>query len=255
MAIVTMLSDFGERDGYVAAMKGVVLSLAPSAVVVDAGHAVPRGDVEAAAFVIFQYSSLFPAGTVHLAVVDPGVGGDRRALSLEVDGRFVVAPDNGLVSRVLRAAASWRGVQISDPDVFRSPTSSTFHGRDIFAPAAGHLAGGGSLADLGPPLADPVLLDRVDPHREDGAVYGRVVHTDRFGNLISDIPADWVDGRYRFRVEGRDVGPLRASYSDVPSGQPVVLIGSLGTVEVAVRDGSATASLGVERGAAVLGTR
>lgn len=255
MAIVTVLSDFGERDGYVAAMKGVILSLAPNAAVVDVGHQVPRGDVEAGAFVVSQYWSLFPGGSVHLIVVDPGVGGARRALAAAVDGRFIVAPDNGLITRVLRAAGEWVAVEITSRRILRGAISSTFHGRDIFAPAAAHLAAGRPLSEIGARLPNPVLLDVADPRREEGSVHGRIIHADRFGNLISDIPADWVDGGYEFRVEDRDVGRLRGSYSDVAHGEALTLIGSLDTVEVAVRNGSAAETLHLGRGAAIVGTR
>jgi S-adenosylmethionine hydrolase len=247
-AVVTLLTDFGTRDGFTAAMKGVILAIAPDADVQDAGHDVEPGDVEAGAWALSQYWNLYPAGTVHMAVVDPGVGGARKAIALGADGRFVVAPDNGLVTRVLQAADSWRCVEIAEPGYMRPVVSSTFHGRDVFAPAAAHLAKGVPLDRLGPPLSEPRLLDIPAPVRLEGEIRGRVAHIDRFGNLITDIPGRWVDPTWRVRVAGRDVGPLRKSYSEVGKGELLALLGSWGTVEIAAREGSAAGRVEAARG-------
>ncbi len=248
MAAVAFLSDFGTADGFAAAMKGVVSELAPDARLVDATHDVPAGDVEAGAWALAQYWNLFPPGTVHLAVVDPGVGGARKAIAMAADERYVVAPDNGLITRVVLAASSWRCVELAEPAYQRPDPSPTFHGRDIFAPAAAHLARGIPLAELGPSLDRPQLLDIAPPVREDRAIQGRIAHVDRFGNLITDIPAGWVDERWRFELAGRDLGCLRRTYADVGKVEPVVVVGSMGTVEVATRDASAAKELGAARG-------
>lgn len=251
--IVTVLSDFGTNDGFVAAMKGVVLAIAPDAVIVDAAHDVAPGDVEAAAFVLSQYWHLYPPGTVHLAVVDPGVGSARRALAIEVDGRFLVGPDNGLATRALAAARAWRAVEITEPRYTAADRSSTFHGRDIFAPAAGHLAAGVALDALGPTVKDPLALKIALPTRGAAELRGRIAHVDRFGNLISDLPGDWCEGEWSFEVKGQPVGPLRRAYSDVAPGDLVAVVGSLATVEIAVRDGSAAQKTGAVRGDPVRG--
>jgi S-adenosylmethionine hydrolase len=252
MAVVTLLTDFGTRDGFVAAMKGVILSIAPEADVQDAGHDVDPGDIEVAAWALAQYWDLYPAGTVHVAVVDPGVGGPRRPIALTADGRFFVGPDNGLVTRVVQAADSWRCVEIAEPRFVRPVVSSTFHGRDIFAPAAAHLARGVPLERLGPALERPRLLDLTPPERREGEVRGRVAHVDRFGNLITDIPGEWVGRGWRVRVAGREAGVLRGSYSEVGRGEPVAVVGSWGTVEVAIREGSAAEALQAARGDPVI---
>lgn len=248
MSVITLLSDFGTADGFAAAMKGVILGIAPVARLVDATHEIEPGDVEAAAWALSQYWALYPTGTVHLAVVDPGVGSARRAIAVAADERYVVAPDNGVVTRVLQAATAWRCVEVGEPAYMRSPPSSTFHGRDVFAPAAAHLANGLLLERLGPAVEEPYRLSIDPPVRRDDAIEGRVVHVDRFGNLITDIPAEWVDSSWRFEVGGRGLGGLRRTYSDVGAGETVVVIGSAGTVEIAVREGSAANEHGVARG-------
>ena len=254
-AVVTLLSDFGTQDGFVAAMKGVVLTIAPEVCVVDATHEIEPGDVEAGAFVLWRYWDLFPSGTVHVAVVDPGVGSPRKALALAAADRYVVAPDNGLVTRIVRAEPAWRCVEIAEPRYMRPAPSTTFHGRDIFAPAAAHLAIEVPLDELGPPLAKPVLLKLDLPERRDAEARGRVAHIDRFGNLISDLPGEWLDETWRLELGGCDVGPLRRTYADVSSGELVAVIGSLGTVEIAVRDGSAAQEIGAARGDGVVARR
>ncbi|MBI4514083.1 MAG: SAM-dependent chlorinase/fluorinase [Gemmatimonadetes bacterium] len=263
--IVTLLTDFGTADGFVAAMKGVILSIAPQARVIDAVHDIAPGDVEAAAWVLDQYFFLYPEGTVHVAVVDPGVGTERRALAARLEGRYLVAPDNGIGTRVFRRAARLECVSIENPTFMRPEISRTFHGRDIFAPAAAHLASGVPLGELGPVLPDPVRLDLPEPRRiegEDGGpvrLEGHVVHVDRFGNLITDIPAAWLES-HSWVVSLEKAGgassvqqvPLRRTYGEVARGELVAVIGSMGTLEVAVREGSAAAALAVGRRARVL---
>lgn len=248
MTVVTLLSDFGTADGFAAAMKGVILGIAPDVRLLDATHDVAPGDVEAAAWALSQYWALFAPGTVHLAVVDPGVGSGRRAIAVAADQRFVVVPDNGLVTRVLQAASTWRCVEVTEPAYMRAQPSSTFHGRDVFAPVAAHLASGLALERLGPWVEEPCLLSIDPPLRRESEIEGRVVHVDRFGNLITDIPGEWVDSSWLFLVGGRDLGNLRRTYSDVEVGEAAVVIGSAGTVEISRRDGSAAKEYGVTRG-------
>ncbi len=257
MPIVTLLSDFGTQDGFAAAMKAVILDLAPAVQPVDATHEMPPGDVEAGAWTLAQYWKLFPTGTVHLAVVDPGVGSRRRAIALSAHGRYVVAPDNGLVTDVLASASTWRCVEIVEARYLRPNPSATFHGRDIFAPAAAHLANGVPLERLGPSIDDPLRLEREPPSRTPAEVRGRIAHVDRFGNLITNIPGDWVDGSWRFAVGESevDVGRLRRTYSDADEGALVVVVGSAGTVEVAARGASAARLLVATRGDRVIGRR
>jgi S-adenosylmethionine hydrolase len=243
MPIITLLTDFGLADSYVAEVKGVLLSRAPSAVLVDITHHVPPGDVRAGQYLLARAWHRFPAGTVHLAVVDPGVGTARRALAAEAAGHRFVAPDNGLLSFLQRP----RFVGLPVP-VDAAPT---FHGRDVFAPAAAALASGRRLEDLGSPITDPYISPLPSPRHDGTALMGEVVYLDHFGTLVSNISGGDVEPGVRIRVAGTDVGALRRTFGDVERGALVAFVGSGGTVEVAVRDGSAARLLGVGVGAEV----
>jgi len=221
----------------------------------DATHDVPPGDVRHAAFALEAYWRRYPPGTIHLVVVDPGVGSARRALVGAADGRLLVAPDNGVLGRVLAAADAAELHVIENPDLMGEAASATFHGRDVFAPAAAHLACGVPPERFGPPVRDPEPLDIPAPLRSDGVVQGEVVHVDRFGTLVSNIPGEWVARDATVSVEDAVVGGVRRSYADVEPGRPVALVGSAGLLEVAVRNGSATRVLGCGRGAEVTLTR
>ncbi|HEY7612242.1 MAG TPA: SAM-dependent chlorinase/fluorinase [Gemmatimonadales bacterium] len=241
MSLVTLLTDFGVSDSYVAEMKGALLSRVPDATLVDVTHAVPPGDIRAGAYLLGRVWHHFPRGTVHLAVVDPGVGTDRAALALEAHGHHFVGPDNGLFTLVLRDAE----VQVV---VLRTPggASPTFHGRDLFAPAAAALALGVPLAELGEPFAGiPQRLAYTEPHHQGKSVVGQVVYVDRFGTLVTNLTADLVPAYAVLEVEGLEVGPLRRTFGDVPTGGLVAYLGSGGQVEIAVRDGSAARRLGM----------
>jgi S-adenosylmethionine hydrolase len=241
--LITLLTDFGLSDSYVAEVKGVLLSRAPGAVLVDVTHQVPPGDVPAGQFLLARAWRRFPAGTVHLAVVDPGVGTTRRALAAAAGGHWFVAPDNGLLSFLEQP----RFVSLPIP----ADAAPTFHGRDVFAPAAASLAAGARLEDLGSPVSDATHAPLPTPHHDGTAVMGEVLYVDRFGTLISNIPGPEVEPGVRIRVAGTEVGSLRRTFGDVERGTLVALVGSGGTVEIAVRDGSAARLLGVGVGAEV----
>jgi S-adenosylmethionine hydrolase len=242
--IITLLTDFGLSDSYVAEVKGMLLSRAPGATLVDVSHQVAPGDLRAGQYLLARAWHRFPAGTVHLAVVDPGVGTARRALAAEAAGHRLVAPDNGLLSFLPDAA---RFVSLPLPE----GAAPTFHGRDLFAPAAAALAMGAALEDLGTPITDASRSPLPAPHHDGVAVVGEVLHVDRFGTLISNIPGGEVEPGVRIRVEGTDVGALRRTFRDAERGAVVAVVGSGGTVEIAVRDGSAARLLGVGVGAEV----
>lgn len=252
--IVTLLSDFGHSDPYVGIMKGVILDIAPAARLVDITHAVPAQAVAVGAMLLRSAAEYFPAGTVHLAVVDPGVGTARAAIAVITERAAFVGPDNGL----LHASAEALGVRevrhLAEPRFFRPTVGSTFHGRDVFAPVAAHLAAGAAPADLGPPLAAMHTLAVPAARRSGDAVDGEVIHVDHFGNLITNLPdallRDLPNGAI-VSVGGKVVGPLRATYGDVEEGALLALISSWGTLEIAVRGGSAAATLALARGAAV----
>jgi S-adenosylmethionine hydrolase len=258
--IVTLTTDFGLRDAYVAEMKGVMLGIAERArralAFVDLTHDVERHDITEAALALEAAAPFFPAGTVHLAVVDPGVGTDRRGLVVAAGDHVFVGPDNGLFTPFLDGDG-WRAFELADARYRLPEVSRTFHGRDVFAPAAAHVATGLEPARLGPPVGDPVRLAWPEVHAVVGAVAGAVVHADRFGNLITSIHARTLpplDGDLVIRVGGHEV-PLVGTYADVPVGRPGALIGSAGRLEIAVREGSAATLLGARRGTAVVVSR
>jgi S-adenosyl-L-methionine hydrolase (adenosine-forming) len=248
---ITFLTDFGTADGYVAAMKAVIAANVPTCLIDDASHDIRPGDIAAGAWALGAYWRLYPAGTVHLAVVDPGVGSSRRALAVEADGRFLVGPDNGLFTHVLDTAREWRIRSIDNPAWMRAAVASTFHGRDIFAPSAVQLACGSPLDAAGPIVSDPVSLPALRPVRHDDRVLGVIVHTDHYGNIITNIPAAWIGDGACVRASGHDI-QLRRTYADVAPGELLALIGSRGLLEISVRNGSAARLLSATTGQPVV---
>lgn len=245
---VTLLTDFGTADGYAAAMRGVIASHCRHVNVEDASHDVPPGDIAAAAHALSRFWLLYPPGTIHVVVVDPGVGGARRALAVSADGRIGIGPDNGALNPLLDAASEVRS--ITNETLFVRDPSATFHGRDIFAPVAAFLACGGALADVGEPIDDPVRLPRAEPVIQEERVLGRIMHVDRFGNLITNIGAALAHDKAVW-IADRRIGPLHRTYADVLSGELLAIIGSTGMVEISVRDGSAAQVLGAGRGVTI----
>lgn len=238
--IVTLLTDFGTADGYVGEMKGVLLTAAPGATIVDITHDLPAHDVELGRLTVARYWRRFPAGSVHLAVVDPGVGSPRAALAVSSDGRFLVGPDNGLLSPALLMADA-HAVRLPVP----SHASATFHGRDVFAPAAAQLAQGVDLLTLGEPVTDPIIRRTPEPHcAGNGELVGEIIAFDRFGNAITSLLS--VRGG-EIHVQGKAI-PLKRTYVELEPGQAGAVIGSTGLIEIVVREGSAAQSLALERG-------
>jgi hypothetical protein len=251
-AIVTLTSDFGLRDSYVAEMKGVILAIAGDLRLVDITHEIARHDIGEGAFVLEGATAHFPPGTVHLAVVDPGVGSARRGLVVCSRGVVLVGPDNGLFTSFLEGEG-WQAFELTAPEFRRQTVSRTFHGRDVFAPAAAHIALGVSPSRLGPPVPDPVRLPWPAARAGDDGVEGAVVHVDRFGNLVTSIRAAAVAGLgagASAHVGGRPL-PVVGTYADLEVGCPGALVGSHGRLEIAVREGSAEALLRAGRGTPV----
>ena len=256
MATLSLLTDFGTADYYVAAVKGVILGLAPGSTLVDVSHEVPAGDVEAGAWLLAAASRWYPPGTVHLAVVDPGVGGSRRILAARARGAFYVAPDNGLLTAVLDADAELRAVDRQD--LYLPGPGQTFQGRSRFAPVAAYLLRGKRLDELGPAVTDPIRL-AISPPRLDGEpgragsmLTGRVVWIDRFGNLVTDLPTEWLGDRpYRAAVGGHSTDRRADHFAAVPPGEAAAIPGSLGTLELAMDGADLSRRWGVGRGAAV----
>lgn len=242
--LITLLTDFGNADSYVGEVKGVLLSHVHGAALVDITHQVPPGDVRAAQYVLSRVWHRFPQGSVHLAVVDPGVGTDRRVLAASTAGHFFVAPDNGLLS-FLPADAHFVGLPIP------ADAGPTFQARDVFAPVAGQLALGAPLSHVGHPVTDVQRSPLPAPHHDGTVVIGEVIYVDRFGTLISNIPGDAVEPGVRIKVGGTEIGTLSRTFGDVGRGALLAFVGSGGTVEIAVRDGSAARLLGVGVGAEV----
>lgn len=258
MPLLTLLTDFGLDDWYVAAVKGTVLRLAPGSQLVDVSHQVPPGDVETAGFLLAAAYPSFPAGTVHLAVVDPGVGSGRRILAARTAAGFLLAPDNGLLTALLARAEEIRSVEKSD--LFLPSPGQTFHGRDRFAPVASWLLRGEPFAELGPVVTDPVRLPVEPPRREPDRLIGRVAHIDRYGNLVTDIPFEWIS-EHSFekspRVEIETVYIRRTvdlpvtCYAEIPPGAAAFLSGSLGTIELSLNGESLARRWSIARGTAV----
>ncbi len=242
--LITLLTDFGTADGYVGEVKGVLCSLAPGAHLIDVSHDVAPQDIDGARLAVARYWRRFPLGTVHMVVVDPGVGSSRAAIAVESDGRFLVGPDNGVLSPALFSLDA----QVIALDV-PAAAAPTFHGRDVFAPAAARLAMGVPLHELGERRHEPVRRRTPEPRkRPDGAVEGEVLTIDRFGNAVTNLYArsdGWLE-------VASTMLPVVRTYSEVAPNTRVGVVGSSGLLEVAVRDGSAAAALHLARGSVVI---
>jgi S-adenosylmethionine hydrolase len=257
MSIITLTTDFGTADGYVGTMKGVILGINPRVRLIDISHHIAPQAVRQAAYVLSTAVPYFPVDTVHLVVVDPGVGSARRSIAVQTPAAFFVGPDNGVFSLVLddERRTSSSIVHLTNPRYWRPEVSHTFHGRDIFAPVAAHLSRGVTLAELGVPVDDPVILPVLRPeHHADGSLTGHVLHTDHFGNVITDVPAQLLPEPDRLVVEvaGWRIVGLRPTYAATEPGELLALVGSDGLLEIAVREGSAAQELGVKVGDALV---
>jgi len=260
--IVTLITDFGLTDEYVGVMKGVILTRAPDARIVDISHAVPRHDVRHAALLLQSAYSYFPKSSVHLIVVDPGVGTDRRLVLLKADGHLFLAPDNGIFSLLLAKGCIEAAYEIRSEQYFLSEVSSTFHGRDILAPVAASLAAGLEPAEVGPSLNHSSLKSfevvRARVEQSKGNIAGQVVAVDHFGNLLTNIAEEdirSIQGGKKLPI-GVTIGKntittITMSYAHTGFGELLAVIGSRGFLEISVNQGSAAASLGTEIGDAV----
>jgi S-adenosyl-L-methionine hydrolase (adenosine-forming) len=240
--VLTLTTDFGLADHYVAAMKGVILGIAPDAQIVDISHEVTPFAIEQGAYLIAQSYGYFPKRTVHVVVVDPGVGSQRRPLVMQAAGQYFVGPDNGVFSMVM-AREKHRVRTLSNAKYFRHPVSRTFHGRDIFAPVAAHIASGGAAARMGETIGDPVLLDLRQP---------RVLHIDRFGNIVTSLRTpDFAEREGFISINGTRVSSAALYYSEFEPGELFALEGSSGYIEVSTNRGSAADLIGCRPGDAV----
>ncbi|MEW6357734.1 MAG: SAM-dependent chlorinase/fluorinase [Planctomycetota bacterium] len=253
--IITLLTDFGLRDPYVGQMKGVILGILPEARIVDLTHDIAPQDVFDGAYVLKSSYHYFPRGTVHVAVVDPGVGTERKAIALRADGHCFVVPDNGIVSLITAETPPAEVVELTNRKYFLPAVSWTFHGRDIFAPVAAHIASGIALTEFGEALGEIEKLDLPRPRHDRQCVRGEVIHIDRFGNLITNIRAsDLVMMRLshcEVRVADKTLSGVKSSYSAVKKGELLALFGGTGLLEVSVNQGNAAALLRLDKGAHV----
>jgi S-adenosylmethionine hydrolase len=255
--LITLLTDFGTQDAYVGSMKGVILGLNPEVALVDLTHDLPPQDVMAGALVLAASAPFFPAGTIHLAVVDPGVGSHRRALAARCRGHFWVGPDNGLFHLIFRQSPDLKIVSLKEAEYFLTPVSDTFHGRDIFAPVAAHLSLGVELSRFGPAMTDPVSLEIPEPAFGPAEVKGEIIYVDRFGNLVSNLPAldlkEWLGGRrFSLQVGSLKLRELSRIYTDAAPGEFLALPGSHGWLEIACARDNAARRLGLGPGQAVV---
>ncbi|MBD2385939.1 SAM hydrolase/SAM-dependent halogenase family protein [Cylindrospermum sp. FACHB-282] len=244
--LLTLLSDFGDRDVYVGVMKGVIAQIHPLIRVVDLTHQIPPQNIAAARFCLMNAYPYFPVGTVHLAVVDPGVGSRRKAIAIELAQGFLVGPDNGIFSGVLSQNLAIAAVELTNLNYWRTPQpSGTFHGRDIFAPVAAHLASGVSLQQLGEKIeiATLVNLDIGRCQQTTTGLTGCIQYIDHFGNLVTNIPGSAVEGKtWCVQVSGLRI-PGCETYSDVQIGEVIALVGSHGWVEIAINSQNAQIEL------------
>jgi S-adenosylmethionine hydrolase len=254
MPIITLTTDFGLTDGYVGTMRGVILSIAPEATLVDLSHQIPAQDLWAGAFVLYQAVPFFPPETIHAAVIDPGVGSERRALAVRTSSGIFVAPDNGVLSYVLATADLHEAISLTNPAYQMPYVSTTFHGRDVFAPAAAHLANGVPFEELGPRAINLVRLPVPESKTtSDGNLIAHVMHVDRFGNLILDVTAADVDEGVILKLGGHRIEGLSRTFADVARGQLLAYVGSSRDhVEIALREGNAAREIGISVGDQIL---
>lgn len=244
--ILTLLSDFGDRDVYVGVMKGAIAQINPKLTVIDLTHQIPPQNIAAARFCLINAYPYFPVGTVHIAVVDPGVGSRRRAIAVEFDQGFLVGPDNGIFSGILSQNPAIAAVELTNRNYWRTPQpSNTFHGRDIFAPVGANLASGVPIHELGQEI-DPATLVQInigECQETTTGVVGCIQYIDHFGNLVSNIPGCYVQAQtWCVQVRGLTI-PGCQTYSDVKVGEAIALVGSHGWVEIAINSGNANSQL------------
>lgn len=257
--IITLTTDFGRRDHYVASMKGVIFQIAPRARVIDVTHEIDPQNIPGAAFVLGQVLAWYPPDTIHVVVVDPGVGTNRDIIAARYARQTIIAPDNGIVSLVHQSYKIEAARIVNNPQLALTQVSNTFHGRDIIAPAAAHLAAGVSFNDLGTPTDHLEILQLARPTIEDHKrITGQVIHVDRFGNLITNISQHDLDGVLDSKhpatvsLDDQNFGHLRATYAEVTPGEALALVGSTGFLEVAVHLGNAKDTLNADIGAKVI---
>lgn len=251
--IITLMTDFGTKDGYVGTMKGVILGINPQCTLVDITHEIPPQGVFEGAFVLGNTYRSFPRGSIHLGVVDPEVGAHREALVVETEGYYFVGPDNGLFTWIYREEEVKQVVGIRTRDFFRKPISQTFHGRDIFAPIAAHLSVGRKPEEFGVRLDQWSEIDIPEPRVTDKGLMGEVIHIDRFGNLITNLPRRLLDplasqGVLQIHIKGRRISGLKAAYVEAKKGELMAIFDSFDLLEISLMGDSAGEALKAAKG-------
>lgn len=252
MPLISLLTDFGVRDTYAASLKGIILQICPTARIIDITHLVPPQDVAAGAYLLKTVYRDFPHGTIFLAVVDPGVGSSRHALAIKTPDYIFVGPDNGIFSWIVGEEPLFEARRLDNPKYWRSEVSHTFHGRDIFAPVAAHLARGVPIQLLGPPCT-PLVLPSAAIQETPEELIGAVIHIDHFGNAITNITRQALErfagkGRITVHIKNATIHGTVKTYADGSPGALCALIGSSDFLEVALVEGSAVSAYGISKG-------
>ena len=254
--IITLMTDFEISDHYVGVMKGVILNISPQVQVVDITHAVPPQDIHGAAFLIDSTYRYFPDGTIHVIVVDPGVGSERKAIVCQTETAYFVCPDNGILTHILRDEERIHTVAVENPAYFLPQVSNTFHGRDIFAPVAAHLSRGVPIDKLGSPTTQPIHFPIPCPQVTDKTVIGQIIWIDSFGNLVTNIShkiLESLEGRNSvvIRAGSAEINHLNRSYAESAIGEVLAILGSFSRLEISINQGDAAQTLGLKRGDAI----
>lgn len=245
MPVITLTTDFGMKDGFVGTMKGVILGICPKVQIVDISHDIASQNVKEGAITLWRAYSFFSAGTIHVAVVDPGVGTKRRAIACMIDGHYFIGPDNGIFTPIIRETSKRNGkmvfVELTNSKYFLINPTNTFHGRDIFSPVSAHLAKGARFADLGPTISDPMMLPWTGPEKVKNGWLAHISYIDKFGNCTTDFPALEISKSRQvvIHVNGKEIRGLSISYGHQKPGELIALIDSEGYLELAVVNGNA----------------
>jgi len=253
--VITLTTDFGLQDYYVSAMKAVILDIAPDVRMIDISHDIPSQDIMAGSWILKNSAMLFPEGTVHTVVVDPGVGTDRNAVAVKIEDQYFVGPDNGIFS-LLTQEHDYSAVRLNNERYWRDETSKTFHGRDIFAPVAAHLSDGVPMKEVGEPLDELVTYRWTVPISDKDGLEGMVIHIDKFGNLVTNISSTQIndvigDKSVKIYVGNTILDEIVTTFGSVPEGEPMAFIGSSGMLEVGINKGNAKEMLSVQKGAQI----
>ena len=248
--MITLLTDFGNSDFYVGSMKGVLLSINPHIQIVDITHNLSSQNIEQGAFLLKQVYHYFPKGTIHVVVVDPGVGSNRNIITVETEKYLFLAPDNGVLKYIYDDYSDYRVIAVTNPTYFLDQVSTTFHGRDIFAPVAGHLSLGVDIRDLGEECSDYCKPEIIKPVREKNKIKGEIMYIDSFGNCITNIEKEIIKekGKLQITIKDKILLGIKSTYSAVKRGESLALLGSSGMLEISLNQGNAHKRLGIEVG-------